>query len=220
MCDKIRIMIARALLHDHPSPIRLPVADASRSTRLRSRQRLVAAVIASLALATPGLAFEEPKGFGRATFGMSVEAFLTEYPEAQLLRPESAEADQPGPIRLVSYRLEKQRVGPLVDCRVDFRFFGATPELYEVQFLCPDREEAGRYLTTEYGSPQRVSSSTLTWTGGSVEIAFVARAGAFSFSHTERARKLQVLLIQQMGLKLGGDPAGAPANRGAAEEQP
>lgn len=183
------------------------------------RPLLITTLLAALYATSPAVAFEEPQGFGKARFGMSPEDFQREYPQAQLVNPPSPAAE-PKPVKLISYRLEKETVGPLADCRVDFRFFGAKPELYEIQFLCPDRGAVGRYLTTEFGPPQSVSSSTLTWTGKKVGISFAAKAGAFSYGDLARSRNLQALLIQQMGLNLGGGKPKPAVKSESSEGQP
>ena len=162
-----------------------------------------------LLFASVAFAFDEPTGVNKAQFGMTPAELLKEYPKAQLI---AKPTPKPGsPVNLESYTLEGQKVGPLSNCRLEFRFFGGRLELYEVQGLCPDKDEVSRYLTKTFGMPTRTTSSTLTWIGSKTTINYVPKGGAFSYADNERARGMQSMLLNALrSMKLGGAPTPTP----------
>ncbi|MBI3783076.1 MAG: hypothetical protein HY270_06725 [Deltaproteobacteria bacterium] len=152
--------------------------------------------------ARPGVAFDEPAGINKARFGMTPAELLKVYPQAKML-PHPTPAQHQA-LALESYQLTGQKIGRLKDCRLEMRFFGGHLELYEIQALCPDKDEVTRYLTGTFGMPTRTTDSMLMWTGSKVAINYVPKSGAFSFGDIARARDMQAMLMQALrGMNLG-----------------
>ncbi len=153
------------------------------------------------------LAFEEPDGFEKAKWGMTAQEFAELYPEAVLVSGDTkAQEGQPA---LAVYRITGMQPGGLHDCRVDFRFFGVKPQLFDVQCLCSDSAEAmARYLTDRFGVPTTTSESKLLWTGEKTGISFVPLGKVFSIGDAMRSRAVQLQVLKGLGSAQLGNGAG------------
>jgi hypothetical protein len=144
-------------------------------------------------------AFTEPDGWGKAKLRMKDDAFAAAYPKAQLLAPPTPAGGNapPAPFSLSAYRLEHQKVGSLGDCRVEFRFY--EHELYDLQFLCTDKDAAVRELQKKFGVPTRTVGNALMWVGKQYGVSQVPKTGVFSYHDIARAQAAQSAVLQLMG---------------------
>jgi hypothetical protein len=163
-----------------------------------------ALVVVSLLAAASALAasFPEPDGFGKAKFGMTEAQVKSLYPHLQFVTLPTPLPGQTVPFAVPAYRLDNQSLGPLQGCRVEFRFFRPAGheqgELYEVQFLCPDKEQATDYLQRQFGLATSTTPSSLTWEGAHAAITLVPKGGVFSFDDRARSQAMQQTLFAYM----------------------
>jgi hypothetical protein len=144
----------------------------------------------------------EPTGFGDVKFGATAADLLMRFPAAKL-RSMSTPAQKRLGLDLAVYRIEGQRIGPLNDCLVDFRFFGNPAALVDVRFACPARDKALRYLTDGFGSPTDSKANMLTWAFGHTVVNYSPTTGAFDYSDRERASAMQLALIKAATRNIG-----------------
>jgi hypothetical protein len=189
------------------------------------RESVFAAILlfalAAAAVTAAEVKFREPTGYGKAKFGMSAAQVKKLYPK---LEPAKATAEAAGNAQqlLAVYFLEDQRVGPLKQCKVEFRFY--KDELYEIQFRCPDRAGVGDYLQKTYGMPNQPSGNAVFWMGEHSAVSLAPRSGAFAYADRARSQAFQAILYKYMMNPLqtpgGTPPAGAATPAATAPETP
>jgi hypothetical protein len=143
---------------------------------------------------SPGRAFEEPDGFGKAKFGTPAAEVKKLYPKMQLSARPTPKPDQPQ-FPLTTYTLGNQAVGPLKKCNLAFEFY--LDELFEIQFRCPDEDEKKitAYLTNRFGDPKPGSPSSLLWQGTKAAVTYTPQGKVFAFGDIERTKQETMALL-------------------------
>ena len=170
------------------------------SSRAAAARLAATAIAVAFVLRFPvsAASFPEPEGLGAAKFGMTEGQVKARYPKMRLMPPPTPGQQRPA-FALASYRLENQSVGSLRKCIVEFRFFRGADEahatLYEVQFHCPDREQAIDYLQRQFGLATQTTDTSLMWIGKKAGVTLVPRSGVFSFDDLARSQTMQRTLL-------------------------
>lgn len=151
-------------------------------------------VFRAAALAAP---FEGPDGFEKAKFGMSDSDFAKVYPSAKAASPTPAPDDPNAAYGIAAFTREDIAVGPMKNCRASYRFY--RHELYDIQFVCPEKERIGEYLQSRFGTPNNTTPTALMWAGTTHGVSHVPKAGVFSFHDIPRAQAAQGAILRMMG---------------------
>ncbi len=143
----------------------------------------------------------EPQGFGKARFGMSVASVQKLYPGGTF----TARSTARDMVHMEFYKVEKQALGSLKPCSVEFRF--AADKLYEIGFDCGRDVKVVTFLQKRYGNPQQIEPHGTYWQGQTVVIALNAQTRMFAF-----ANRLLNQAVQQELLRYAlSHPGGAQA---------
>ncbi|HXQ21005.1 MAG TPA: hypothetical protein VN812_04980 [Candidatus Acidoferrales bacterium] len=135
-------------------------------------------VIATLVLLAPrqGFSFEnEPRGFGKALFGMSVDEVKAVFPKMQPFgksTPESAAL-------LVVYTLDNQTVLGLKRCKVVMRF--DPNRLYEIEFNCGSGVNVPAALQKHFGGPTQTDARDAFWQSERTQVSLNTKSRQFAF---------------------------------------
>ena len=151
----------------------------------------------------------EPRGYGEAQFGMSVEATRRIFPD---LKQVGATPVEKGPASLAIYSLANQSFLGLSACDVGFRFY--VDQLYEVTFDCGSSEKVMQALRKRFGEPGSLQAGATYWRGEKTVIGLIEKTHKFAFSDIALNNNVQAALLQYVltqGWKQGGATGPTPA---------
>jgi hypothetical protein len=142
-----------------------------------------------VALSEAASAFpNEPDGFDRAEFGMSVKSVREIFPGLQEL------AVEPGS-PWAMYQLAGQSYGDLKPCAVVFGFFD--DKLYEAKLDCGRDEKVKSVLYERFGPPSVEEPNMAIWRGEKVIVSMNRQAMTFAIADPARSRMLHQFLLQR-----------------------
>lgn len=148
--------------------------------------------VALLFLLAPRVALcfqNEPRGFGKAQFGMSVEQVKKFYPHGTFI----AQSTDPAMVRLQIYRLENQALYNLRPCSVQFHF--AADKFYNINFNCGAEDKVPVFLKKRFGDPSQVRDYGTFWQGEKTVISFNPQTRLFGFADRELNQAVQQELL-------------------------
>jgi len=166
----------------------------------------------------PGLALafpNEPHGFGKARFGMTVA-------EVKKIYPAMKEVGNPTPevaALLAVYQLEGQSVLGLKPCTVTFQF---NPErLHQVAFNCGTDMQVMTTLEKRFGDPTQGMPNNAFWIGDSTAVSLNTKSRHFAFMDKKLNDEFQARLRKYVATHAvtGGAPAGESGPTPAATPQ-
>ena len=170
---------------------------------------------------TPPAAFgfpNEPEGFGKARFRMSLAQVKEIFPGLTGMPEQSAE----GRSFLGFYSLDNQSFEQLKPCKLRFVF--TSDHLYEIRFDCEPEDEVVALLTKKFGEPTTESARGTFWYGERTMVTLNPTAKTFAFVDRQLSQSVQTqLFMRVMGGQVGkpADPSGKDSEEsGAAPNRP
>jgi hypothetical protein len=170
-------------------------------------------LLVPMLLLTPirGLAFQnEPTGFEKARFGMTVDEVTKIFPQAKQYGNPTPEAAA----LMAVYTLEKQKVLGLKSCTVTFYFDPA--RLYQIGFDCGHGVEVPAALQKRFGAPMQATTNSALWQAEKTAVSLNTKSRQFQFMDREltggfQARLMKYVLMHQPGQATPTPAAPAPA---------
>lgn len=202
-----------------PSQVTLPHSSVAKPARLaapshaRAWAASLALLLGALVPATAQAYPNEPTGFGKVRFRMTIADVKKIYPNARRAGGTTS-AEEEGQGGLTRYVLDDQSVLGLKPCEVDFQFMGN--ELFEVGFDCGREEKIVKALERHFGPPSSRSEAGVFWSGDKTTVAMNPRARTFSFSDTVLSQEVQTKLL---AVVLSGGVRRTPTPAGVAPPQ-
>ncbi len=156
--------------------------------RRAGRARILAATLA-LVLPSAVLALQnEPKGFGKAEFGMSVKAVRGVFPSIRELGKAAG-----SPLQI--YSVDNQSYEGLGPCVVTLSFLA--DKLYETRFDCGRSEKVKDVLYERFGPPETEDEKMAIWRGDETDVSMNRQVKTFAFAN----RGLRAMLSQYLAYK-------------------
>jgi hypothetical protein len=160
-----------------------------RGTQRARRSAPLVLVCAVLAMPGPSIALQnEPDGFGKAKFGMSIEAVQKSFPDMRKL----GEAPQ-SPLQI--YAVENQSFAGLRPCKATFSFL--TNELYETKLDCGSGDSVKAALYETFGQPSVEEAKMAIWRGEHAVVTMNRQTKTFAFANLALVSKLNQYLVQK-----------------------
>lgn len=143
----------------------------------------------TLAAPAPSIALQnEPDGFGKAKFGMSVKAAREAFPDMRPL------AEAPDSV-LQIYILENQSFAGLQPCKVTLSFL--TDKLFETKFDCGRDPSVKAALHKTFGEPSEDEDKMSVWRGERAVVSMNKDVSTFAFANLALKAVLTQYLLQR-----------------------
>lgn len=143
-------------------------------------------------------ATNEPTGFGKARFGMSVEEVRALYPEMEATKQRLGAPVVEGPL-ISRHVLWKQNVPGLNQpADVELRFWKNQLWVVIVYFGANDLDSVLRALTDQYGAPNKGDPRAPVWSGARSTIIVSAKAKWYSMHDNAISKDAQNALIEDL----------------------
>ena len=159
-------------------------------------------VVPRLTLASP----DEPRGFGKARFGMSPKEVVAVFPQLKLV---GGTPQVTGSLALSIYALENQSYLGLKPCQIGFRFFAE--QLYEITFECGNSPDVLKALKKQFGEPGPPQQGAVYWQQEHTVIGMIVASSNFSLVDRALNNMVQAALLRYV-LTQQGKAQPAPAN--------
>ena len=171
-----------------------------------------------LALQSGAFAAAEASGYGKATFGMKVDAVKEIYPALELSMAAPEQKPDEFGVPLSIYRLTGEKIDKLT-CNIDFKFLNNI--LSYLDFYCAAKEDVPAYLEATYGPPATKGDTGWLWTGQTSFVSYAPSVGTFTVTSKRANDALQGSMFlrylveqgqqQQQQPQQAAPPAGAGA---------